>query len=118
MTRITKRTFLILWASAVFFICAGTLINFHQHKIWGKPLLPQLLYTKRDKEDLNTLLKDVKTDVPSHDGSTFPVLFAAIIDQPYQVSEVLLFDIKPDVPILVRDQIYLFTGAFRAPPAA
>jgi hypothetical protein len=29
----------------------GSLVNFHQHKIWGKPLLTQFMCTKRDKEE-------------------------------------------------------------------
>ena len=51
-----KRAALILWAFAVLWIYIGSLVNFHQHKIWGRPLLPQLLFCKRDKEKSFDLL--------------------------------------------------------------
>jgi hypothetical protein len=50
----------------------GSLVNFHQHKIWGKPLLPQFMCTKRDKEqDLSihkVLNKDVLRDYSHYAG--------------------------------------------------
>ena len=55
---------LSLWAVAILWICIGTLVNFHQHKIWGKPLLPELLYAKRDKEQTVDLVKLIKPDIP------------------------------------------------------
>jgi hypothetical protein len=35
---------------AVAIICFGSLINFHQYKIWGKPLIPNFVGYKRDIE--------------------------------------------------------------------
>jgi hypothetical protein len=61
------KSFLFLWAAAILWIYIGSLINFHQHKIWGRPLLPQLIYAKRDKEqsvEYNNLLKqDLPKDI-------------------------------------------------------
>lgn len=42
--------FLCLQAMAVAIICLGSLINFHQYKIWGKPLIPNFVGYKRDIE--------------------------------------------------------------------
>lgn len=33
---------------AVAIMCLGSLINFHQYKIWGKPLIPNFVCIKRD----------------------------------------------------------------------
>jgi len=46
----TKFLFLFLQAIAVAIICLGSLINFHQYKIWGKPLIPNFVGYKRDIE--------------------------------------------------------------------
>lgn len=35
---------------AAFLLCTGSLINFHQYRIWHKPLLPELVADKRDSE--------------------------------------------------------------------
>lgn len=42
--------FVGLQAMAVAIICLGSLINFHQYKIWGKPLIPNFVGYKRDIE--------------------------------------------------------------------
>jgi hypothetical protein len=42
--------FLCFQAMAVAIICLGSLINFHQYKIWGKPLIPNFVGYKRDIE--------------------------------------------------------------------
>jgi hypothetical protein len=58
------KSFLFLWAAAILWIYIGSLVNFHQHKIWGRPLLPQLLYAKRDKEQSVDFTKLLKPDIP------------------------------------------------------
>ncbi|HNY03870.1 MAG TPA: hypothetical protein PKG48_14845 [Bacteroidales bacterium] len=40
-------TFMVM---SVAIICFGSLINFHQYKIWGKPLIPTFTGYKRDVE--------------------------------------------------------------------
>ncbi|MEI7983148.1 MAG: hypothetical protein WCI71_15975, partial [Bacteroidota bacterium] len=42
--------YLVFQILAVAIICVGSLINFHQYKIWGKPLLPQFVGYKREIE--------------------------------------------------------------------
>jgi hypothetical protein len=41
---------LMIWAVAVFWIHIGSIINFHQHKIWGKQLIPAVCSANRQKE--------------------------------------------------------------------
>jgi len=59
MVRHQKRSiafFLCLQAMAVAIICLGSLINFHQYKIWGKPLIPNFVGYKRDIEKYSRTL--------------------------------------------------------------
>jgi hypothetical protein len=62
----SKRSRLIFlpWAIAVCLLCTGSLINFHQHKIWGFPLVPQLIAHKKDIEKTQTdiVLAKISTD--------------------------------------------------------
>lgn len=46
--RKSKSIFFLLWAISVFLLCAGSLVNFHQYKIWGKPLNFELVAVKRE----------------------------------------------------------------------
>ncbi|MBK7172793.1 MAG: hypothetical protein IPH84_06090 [Bacteroidales bacterium] len=41
---------LMIWAVAVFWIHIGNIINFHQHHIWGKQLIPAVCSSNRQKE--------------------------------------------------------------------
>ena len=52
MTRssIFRKLFFVPWTISVFLLCTGSLINFHQNRIWHKPLLPEFVAYKRDKE--------------------------------------------------------------------
>jgi hypothetical protein len=52
----SKFLFLFLQAMAVAIICLGSLINFHQYKIWGKPLIPNFIGYKRDIEKYSKIL--------------------------------------------------------------
>jgi hypothetical protein len=53
--------FLCLQAMAVAIICLGSLINFHQYKIWGKPLIPNFVGYKRDIEKYSKTLSFSKS---------------------------------------------------------
>jgi hypothetical protein len=44
-------SYIFATAFAVAIICLGSLINFHQYKIWGKPLIPQFVGIKRDVDE-------------------------------------------------------------------
>jgi hypothetical protein len=53
--------FLCFQAMAVAIICFGSLINFHQYKIWGKPLIPNFVGYKRDIEKYSKTLSFSKS---------------------------------------------------------
>jgi hypothetical protein len=87
-----KKVALFVWAAAILWIYIGSLVNFHQHKIWGRPLLPQLLFAKRDKEKhLGTLTfkitfqkisgNDFQAPASSQ-GKTVPELYPSDAGQP------------------------------------
>jgi hypothetical protein len=46
----TRFVFILFQVIAVAIITFGSLINFHQYKIWGKPLIPTFIGYKRDLE--------------------------------------------------------------------
>jgi hypothetical protein len=52
MTRksVFRKLIFLPWTISVFLLCTGSLINFHQNRIWHKPLLPEFIAYKRDKE--------------------------------------------------------------------
>lgn len=56
-------------AVAVAIICFGSLINFHQYKIWGKPLIPSFIGYKRDVEKYS---RAVSFSTPTNDGPENP----------------------------------------------
>ncbi|MGE5381832.1 MAG: hypothetical protein ACM3PX_00240 [Omnitrophica WOR_2 bacterium] len=53
---IVHRTFLMLWAGAIFWFYLGNLINFHQNRIWGKILIPACFtHSSVNSKDFGTL---------------------------------------------------------------
>jgi hypothetical protein len=57
-----KFSYIFATAIAVAIICLGSLINFHQYKIWGKPLIPQFVGIKRDAEKSGKTFLIAKSD--------------------------------------------------------
>jgi|GEM_PF-807412 len=62
----TRFGFLFLQAIAVAIICLGSLINFHQYKIWGKPLIPTFVGYKRDIEKYSKVISFSKFSRNDH----------------------------------------------------
>jgi len=57
-TSTLRKAILIGWAFGVMWIYLGSLINFHQHHIWGKQLIPVACSSNRAKEkDASTSIK-------------------------------------------------------------
>jgi hypothetical protein len=118
LNRTIKNTFLIFWATAVLFICIGSLVNFHQHKIWGKALLPQLLYTKRDKEKSLDLLKSFKPGI-SNGHTIYKVIdFATIQDQPSILTAFCIQDLINGDFLFIPDLQQFPLTSLRGPPVA
>ena len=44
-----KKHLLLIWAFAIGWFYLGSLINFHQHHIWGKQMIPQVNACSRNK---------------------------------------------------------------------
>ena len=93
-------------------IMIGSLVNFHQHKIWGKPLLPQLICTKRDKEQTLDIQKLFHKD-QAHDYSSFPGTVPGNGISCLHVSNHYSFSIAYSVSRPQRD---LSSPGLRAPP--
>jgi len=106
-----KRHFLIflpIWIIPVFLITFGSLINFHQNKIWGKQLLPYSFVTPRDKAKI-VKIQDVKnqiTDFIPFDTPDETALYQPIIQT---------------TPVFMSEETgfrFLMASGLRAPPLA
>lgn len=92
------RYLVVFWAFTVLWIYVGNIINFHQHRIWGKQLLPVASYSTRSKE--NNLEIILKTEVSSFQAGILgkglcssgatgiqpPPAFFSIISAPVELS--------------------------------
>jgi len=102
---------------AVCIIVFGSIINFHQYKIWGKPLIPQFVGIKRD---IDKATKDLSHGnlIQKHDFTPkFSLLSAGIL--PVEISRhssgtaiMTTFDLCYKVP----EHQHLTSSGLRAPP--
>ena len=86
-----KRHFLILlpiWIIPVFLITFGSLINFHQNRIWGEQLLPYSCVTPRDKAKVQKIqdIKNSFTDFFVFDAQDETNVFQQVVVFSYDVS--------------------------------
>lgn len=108
--------FLCLQAMAVAIICLGSLINFHQYKIWGKPLIPNFVGYKRDIEKYSKTLSFSKlTRDNQHlqndfhgNNFDFPIDFLCV----YRSGILISFDLSQKVPASNR----VSSCGLRGPP--
>ena len=108
--------FLCIQAMAVAIICLGSLINFHQYKIWGKPLTPNFIGYKRDVEKYSRTLSFSKLTRYSQDlqndfhwsNFDFPVAFPRLSGSGTLIS----FDLFQKVPASNR----ISSCGLRGPP--
>ena len=109
--------FLCFQAMAVAIICFGSLINFHQYKIWGKPLIPNFVGYKRDIEKYSKTLsfsKLTRTNQHIHsdfqgDDLDFPV---GILTVPTGPGSIIFFNFLNESPVSVR----VSPSGLRGPP--
>jgi hypothetical protein len=111
-----KISAIFLVGLAVCVISIGSLVNFHQYKIWGKPLIREFIGVKREND------KSVKTFQIQKESSGFSGLIyaSACLDdgqpfdqnRPFQVSLISYHQ-----GCTVIDQYLGFIAALRAPPA-
>ena len=111
MTEQRKRHFLIflpVWIIPVFLITFGSLINFHQHRIWGEQLMPHSFVAPRDKAKI-VKIQDVKNH--STDFFTFENIQEILVSRP--VIQVI-YCVSEDDP----GSRHLLNVSLRAPPSA
>ena len=112
-----RKAILIGWAVAVVWIYLGNLVNFHQHHIWGKQLIPVAYSSTRYKDENSGSV--VKNDNSSKSFDTsLHFDFATLA---HQITHIPYFEIVSS-PLLLSDTPFLHTGiqafSFRGPPSA
>jgi len=102
---------------AISIIVFGSIINFHQYKIWGKPLIPQFVGIKRDVDKACKLLANGNTAPSFSFTSKFAFHSPAVL--PVEVTRhssgtdgMISFDLTYKVPELR----HLTASGLRAPP--
>jgi len=115
-SRNLRRLIFIPWAISVALLCIGSLINFHQNRIWHKPLLPEFVATKRENEKI---LKNA--DLHFFSGKVLPVFSGpdALLSAAKQFTTTSEYVILPEgsftfavVPVAIG------SNGLRAPPAS
>jgi len=117
ITSILRKTILIGWAFAVLWIYLGNLVNFHQHHIWGKQLIPVACSSTRLKEkDAESFVKNDRNAKTYITGLQFdfsaPCQQMADILHPEVISHSYILSDAP----LQHQCILAFS--FRGPPSA
>ena len=108
--------FLCLQAMAVAIICLGSLINFHQYKIWGKPLIPNFVGYKRDVEKYSKTLsfskisRDKQHFQNDFNGSDWDAIIENRINN--GIVSLLFFDLSQKAPVSNR----VSSCGLRGPP--
>lgn len=112
-----RKTILIGWALAVVWIYLGNLVNFHQHHIWGKQLIPIACSSTRSKEkDAAAFVKNDR-DSKSFDSGyhyNFVSPDQLVLDIPYYEIVTSRLNLS-DTPVL-HQGIQAFS--LRGPPSA
>ena len=111
MTEQRKRHFLIflpVWIIPVLLITFGSLINFHQNRIWGKQLMPHSFVAPRDKAKI-IKIQDVKNQIT--DFLTYETVDEIALHRPV---------IQVDYVITTEETgfRFLMAAGLRAPPLA
>ncbi len=73
----SQKRLLLIWAFAIGWFYLGSLINFHQHHIWGKSLIPQINTCTRNKGKSFAVGKNGETA-----GFHFPLLNSSFDAEP------------------------------------
>jgi hypothetical protein len=109
--------FLCFQAMAVSIICLGSLINFHQYKIWGKPLIPTFVGYKRDVEkyakdpSFSTLTRD-NHFIQKHYSGSDGIFQAEVVHLRCGSGSFVTIDLSHKVPVSIR----ISSCGLRGPP--
>jgi len=102
--------FLIFWALSVLYICVGSLVHFHQYKIYGKKLVAEVVISKREHE-ISVKNADAGSDLQS--GSP-----AVAADETITTRSAVVAFIAHLPGILPVRTCCLSNSGLRAPPLA
>lgn len=112
-----RKFILIGWAVAVVWIYLGNLVNFHQHHIWGKQLIPVACSSTRYKDENSGSF--AKNDNNSKSFDTNLHFDFTTVAQPISITPYFGIVLSPlylsDIPLLPED---ILAFSFRGPPAA
>jgi len=102
---------------AISIIVFGSIINFHQYKIWGKPLIPQFVGIKRDGDKAVKILSSgnfiLKNNfAPKFSPQSPGILPVEIIRHSSGKASMISFDLCYKVP----EHQHLKASSLRAPP--
>jgi len=110
-----RKAILLGWSLAVLWIYVGNLVNFHQHHIWGKQLIPVACYSTRSKEKDSSLANDQgenKTTFVISQHFDFAIVGEQISDLYNPEIKTLYFD-HTDTPL---PQWGILAYSLRGPP--
>jgi hypothetical protein len=115
----TKRAFILFWAASIAWIYIGLLVNFHQHRIWHRELIPQFLAAKSHTE------KSLKAFIPGKSSVD------RVLNSPVPFTDPGLLNASdhplPGINILTsrvnsyswsQNDHFIITSGLRAPPVA
>lgn len=115
----TQKHLLLIWAFAIGWFYLGSLINFHQHHIWGKQMIPQVNSSTRNKSKTAPGLGNDETagfNLPSNDlVSTSHISVGFLFSEPTFVISSL--NSTPAHPVIHDDDGFAFSQ-LRGPPQA
>lgn len=102
---------------AIAIIVFGSIINFHQYKIWGKPLIPQFVGIKRDVDKATKVLANggmaLKHNLaPKFSDQSAALLPVEIIRHSSGPACMITYDLSYKVP----EHRHLASSGLRAPP--
>jgi hypothetical protein len=104
------RIFLAAWALAALFLCIGSLIHFHQWKIYHKALISEVVVSKREQEVL-VKVQPANNHTITSGTATMSEIFSFPLCSAVRTSVTI-----PDR--LAGDQHCLANSGLRAPPLA
>ena len=112
-----RKLILIGWALSVVWIYIGNLVNFHQHRIWGKQLIPVAAYSTRAKEKDGLSSVDDNTDsklaiAGLHLDFSTPEHQLPLLPSDRFISDIFF---QPESPVIIQVNNAL---TFRGPPTA
>ena len=116
-TSVLRKAILVGWAVAVVWIYMGNLVNFHQHHIWGKQLIPVACSSTRYKDESTASVVKNDNNSKSFDSGlhfNFTTPGQLISDIPY--FEIVSSYLLQSVPPVLQQGIQAFS--FRGPPSA